>query len=157
MPKTFFNFLDSIAARRPRLVQNNRNKWLSILFGYAVFNFAGIPAVNAADKKEPFFACESGYQFESKMQSARCIKKKRVSHRPPKSCPKNQGYKLAIDKKGPQDLCIASNNAKLNNQKLKPIAPTCSRGFRILSRRGKDSCVQEQKENIKPPSKKVRR
>ena len=58
-----------------------------------------------------FYACETGYQFETKKKAARCIKQERLTFRSPESCANNNSvkvnYVLAVDKMGQQDRCIA--------------------------------------------------
>lgn len=102
-------------------------------------------------KKVDFFSCQSGFQFETKKGAARCIKQQRLSYRAPEPCKMKGNFKLSVDKKKFKDLCVATA------LKIKSFSPVCPRGFKLQTKRGKDSCAKTQAEIIKPPSKKVKR
>jgi hypothetical protein len=134
-------------------------------------------ANNAYAKKETFYACKNGFQFETKQQAARCIKQQRLSFQTPQKCNKRgKLFKLKIDYRGQRDMCIAEKNINLKNEmklKLKSatprarsasansqaisFAPRCGVGFQLQVRQGKDACSKGKPELVVPPSQQVTR
>ncbi len=134
---------------------------------------------------QTYFACKTGFQFETSNKAARCIQQKRLTYRSPLACGHLRGNKnrfiLAVDKIGHKDMCITPQMVskkqpaisgligkrgqnlpiaiKQTNRgaKLSPFSPKCEKGFKLHIRRGKDVCGKDKPEVILPPSKKVRR
>jgi len=138
--------------------------------------------LQAKANNEVFYACESGYQFETKKKAARCIKQQRLTFRSPESCANNNSvkfnYVLAIDKLGHQDRCIvnlsgdsrvdpqnkiasSSNNKTPDRSAREPthksFIPQCQKGYKLQIKRGKDTCNKQNQEVILAPNKKVSR
>jgi len=132
-------------------------------------------ASQAKTKKETYFACQNGYQFETKKSAARCIKQGRLSIRAPESCGKKsgkyRGFVLSIDLMAQKDMCVGSKKMTkfdskrqmgsqindLSMKKLKSFSPLCPLGFKLNIKKGKDVCERDKAETIKPPNKKVTR
>ncbi len=132
---------------------------------------------NLMAKKETYYGCKNGFQFESKQQAARCIKQQRLSFQAPQQCRKNgKFFQLKIDYRGKQDMCVTEKGVNLKNEmKIKPkpgapkaktprlnnkvvsFAPKCAIGFQIQIRKGKDACSKRKPEQVVAPSKKVTR
>lgn len=133
-----------------------------IIRSLVVFILLAITTKNSlAAKKEVFFTCDNGFQYESKKDASRCIKQKKLSYRAPLACggkkASNGQYRLVIDKKGAKDLCVLNNKALKARQSKTNFPPSCQAGYKLHSRRGKDACGKGNAEQIKPPSKKVSR
>ena len=125
------------------------------------------PYVSA--KKETFFGCDRGFQYETKKDAARCIKQQKQSFRPPLKCLNKQNrtmkLRLVVDSDGVNDLCEAvTENRKLANKKPLQLsgkrpelqfAPSCTAGYKLQTKKGKDVCAKGNAEQIKPPTKKV--
>lgn len=128
-------------------------------------------STHVAAKKETFFGCERGFQYESKKNAARCIKQQKQTFRPPLKCQhKRKGkanFRLVVDSEGIRDQCEAVvANSGLTNKKLantpgkRPemqFPPMCMSGYKLQARKGKDACAKGSAEQIKPPTKKVTR
>ncbi|MBV1910754.1 MAG: hypothetical protein KUG78_15735 [Kangiellaceae bacterium] len=127
-------------------------------------------------KKEPFFGCNTGYQYEAKKDAARCVKQRKISFKPPLACNHRSNtnklnrkatYRLAVDYKGSQDFCVVDTEPKKVASKLKKnllkhsmnatFIPLCEKGYRLKSKRGKDACSRTNRQEIKPPTTKVSR
>lgn len=143
-----------------------------------IYMLVEVSVANAKPQKEEFYSCQNGFQFETKKNSARCIKQERQSFRPPKPCPtrgvKFRSYKLLIDSNGKSDLCAKHasllNKSKPNNPQRdigppkhatrakvadSSFRPLCPTGFELKVKPGKDICVRSNAKAIKPPNKKV--
>jgi len=138
--------------------------------------------ISVRANSEVFYACETGYQFETKKKAARCIKQQRLTFRSPESCANNNSvkfnYVLAIDKLGQQDRCIVNlssgggvdtqrktassstnNDLDRSGSRLtrKSFTPQCQKGYKLQIKRGKDTCSKQNLEVIQAPNKKVSR
>ena len=131
----------------------------------------------AKNKKETYFSCKNGYQFESKKTAARCIKQGRLSFRPLNTCNKkgrpSRKFKLQIDRNGIQDRCVIDTGVSKKNAQKIPIKgnktnlsslsidttlifiPSCPSGYFLKSKRGKDNCRRGDLESITAPTRKV--
>lgn len=140
-------------------------------------------SINA--NNQTYFACKTGFQFETNKNAARCIQQKRLTYRSPLACDqlgdKKAKFILAIDKIGQKDMCVTypsitsqrlakhrsiENGLKLTpdptrqvnaGQRLSSFSPKCQNGFKLQARQGKDACGKANPELILPPSKEVRR
>lgn len=128
-------------------------------------------------KSEVYFACERGFQFETKSKAARCIRQERQIFRSTEPCnkgkSKQENYRLKIDNRGNRDLCVIMSVEHKNNRGAHKInqtivrakagiihqgfPPSCRVGYQLQVRRGKDSCGKGKPEVIKPPVNKVKR
>ncbi len=131
----------------------------------------------AKNKKETYFSCKNGYQFESKKTAARCIKQRRLSFRPLSECSNkstpNRRFKLEIDRNGVQDRCVVDKGVSKKSSNKMPtkgkginlnflstdfsltFIPSCPTGYVLRSKRGKDSCSRGNPETITAPTRKV--
>ncbi len=128
-------------------------------------------SARVAAKQETFFGCESGFQYESKKNAARCIKQQKQTFRPPLKCQrlrKGKGnLRLVVDSDGLKDRCEvvdtqisatakATSKARGKRHELQ-LSPPCMAGYKLHVRKGKDACAKGNAEQIKPPTKKVTR
>jgi len=131
----------------------------------------------AKSKKETYFSCKNGYQFETKKTAARCIKQRRLSFRPLSECSNkstpNRKFKLEIDRNGVQDRCVIDMEVSKNSKKHRSMKskgtklnlrsrdfyltfiPSCPTGYVLKSKRGKDNCSRGNPETITAPTRKV--
>jgi hypothetical protein len=138
-----------------------------VIFCFSILAYSTQVAAN----KETFFGCESGFQYESKKNAARCIKQQKQTFRPPLKCQhKRMGMaklRLVVDSDGIRDRCelvrsppgLASNKSANHRGKRLELQfpPRCMTGYKLQARKGKDACAKGNVEQIKPPTKKVTR
>lgn len=134
---------------------------------FILFNFSA----PAAAKKETFFGCESGFQYESKKNAARCIKQQKLTFRPPLKCQHKLkdkvNLRLVVDSDGVKDRCevVIIQPGLINSKASSPrgkrheteFPPKCMAGYKLQVRKGKDACAKGNAEQIRPPTKKVAR